>query len=355
MKCKYLVVGTLVAFFCAVVPAGATSWKFVVMADSQGYGTDNTNTVSTVLLGDMATYVANTVQPDVVVFDGDLTDAAASQASVESALNTWKTTMAPIYNASIPVYPVRGSHDLGGNTKQTYSDVAWQNVFTLPTNGPAAEQELTYSFTHNNATFLVLDEYRLNPGTWATVDTSWVATQLASNTNPHIFTFEHSQMVKVEHDYCLDQCDVTARNALFNSLTAANAKVHFTGHMHLSNVTRLNNDTTDPTDTNPIDDYYQVIVAPCSQKFYDWNPEVYDGNAIAGWTPHKDYNQEYQNGFTVVEVDGLDVTVTYMRKYGAGDYRAEYSFDYTAVPEPATMLLLAAAGLPVLLKRRRRS
>ena len=288
-----LVAASLLFTICTTDAAGATPWKFVVMADSQGYGTDNTNTVSTVMLGDMASYVAGTEQPDLVVFVGDLADPAASQASVESALNTWKTTMAPITNAGIALYPIRGSHDLGGNTKQTYSDVAWQNVFNLPTNGPANEQELTYSFTHNNATFLVLDEYRLNPSPWATVNTSWVASQLAANSNPHIFSFEHSQMVKVEHDFCLDQCDVTARNALFASLTGANAKVHFTGHMHLSNFTRLNNDTADPTDSDPTEDFYQVIVAPSSQKFYDWTPEVYDGNAITGWTPHKEYNQEY--------------------------------------------------------------
>jgi hypothetical protein len=326
------------------------------MADSQGYGTDNTNTVSVALLGDMATYVANVVQPDLAVFVGDLADPAASgQAAVESALNTWKTTMAPIYNAGISVYPLRGSHDLGGNTKQTYSDAAWRNVFgSLPQNGPTGEVGLTYSFTHNNATFLLLDEWRLNPDTWCTVNTTWVDQQLAANTDPHIFSFTHSQIKKVEHDYCLDTIVPSVRNTLVDSLTAANAKVHFTGHMHLENFTRLNNDTVDPTNSSLVDDYYQVIVAPASQKFYDWDPESYDGNAIPGWTPYKVYNQENQNGFTVVTVDDLNVTVTYMRKYGAGDYRAESSFSYTAVPEPASIGLLCAGMLTVLVRRRKR-
>ncbi len=335
--------------------AAAQSWKFVVMADSQGYGGDNVDRVSVTTLGDMATYVASTEQPDLVVFVGDLSDPTTSQAAVESSLSTWKTTMAPVYNAGIDVYPIRGSHDLGGNTKQSYSDTAWRNVMTgLPNNGPAGEEGLTYSVTHNNATFLLMDEWGNNPGQWSTVNDAWVAAQAAANTSPHLFSFTHSQIVKVEHTFCLDQNATTERNAIVDSLTGAGAKVHFTGHMHLSNYTKLNDDVLDPTDSAEEDNYYQVIVAPASQKFYNWDPEVYDGNAIPDMTASNLHNTEYTNGYTVVEVDGNDVTVTFMRKYGAGDYRSDASFSYTAVPEPVTMSLLAFGALGVLLRRKRR-
>ena len=126
-------------------------WSFIVTGDSR----DGVNGVNTVILGELAGQIVNH-SVDFVLFPGDLVTGSADPAVLQSQLTTWRNTMQPVYDASIGVYPVRGNHDEG-------SLLAWNNVFSgpyaLPANGPAGEENLTYSVTHKNALILGLDQY----------------------------------------------------------------------------------------------------------------------------------------------------------------------------------------------------
>jgi hypothetical protein len=337
-----------------VPQAAAQPWKFVVITDSQGYGSDDTNGVSTTMLNDIASYVANTEQPELVLFTGDLVSGTGTQAGLESQLTTWRNTMAPIYNAGIDVYAIRGSHDVGENVYRSWSNTAWNNVFAgqyaMPTNGPTGEVGVTYSFTYSNAFFAGIDCYKTAGTRTLTINQTWLDGQLAANTKPHVFAFSHTQVKKVEHGESLDNYP-TMRNTFVGSLRSAGGRSYFCGHMHLSNFTRLNDDNADPTNTSDADDFYQIIAPPSDLKYYDWDPETYDGNAIPGMTPYNVHNYENASGYTLVEVDGLDVTITFMRRTGPGSFAASGSMSYL-VPEPASVSLLTLGALALIRRRR---
>jgi len=65
-------------------------------------------------------------QPDLVLVTGDLVEGYADDAGMTSQLTTWRNNMQPIYNAGIPVYPIRGGHDLGNATNPK---AVWNSVF----------------------------------------------------------------------------------------------------------------------------------------------------------------------------------------------------------------------------------
>ena len=111
---------------------------------------------------------------------------------MQNQLRAWQSTMAPLFDAGVGVYPVRGNHeaDVPGST------TAWSAAFTgryaLPANGPTGETGLTYSFTAKNALFVGLDEYvNLHR-----VNQAWLDAQLAANTSPHVFVFGHERAAR---------------------------------------------------------------------------------------------------------------------------------------------------------------
>jgi len=324
------------------------------MTDSQGDSVVNDNGVNTTKLSAVASHVATNVQPDLVLFTGDLVYGTSTQAGLESQLTTWRDTMAPIYNAGIPVYAVRGSHDLGPNDWTAWGRTAWNNVFTgqyaMPGNGPSGEEGVTYSFTYNNAIFLGMDEYKTSANS-DSLALTWLDSQLAGNTQPHVFAFSHTQLRRVEHSVSLDNYPAI-RDPFVQKLRDAGSRAYFCGHMHLAQLTKLNDNVKDPTNSSPDDDFYQVIVPPADQKFYSWDGLYNDGNAIPGMTPYNLLKVQSITGYTVVEVNGFDVTITFMKQGSGGGFESIGSFSYTAVPEPVTAGLLAFGGLALLRRRR---
>ena len=67
-------------------------WKFVVTGDSRG----GDNGVNTVVLKELAAEIAN-INPEFVLFPGDLVNGYNSQEELESQLKTWRQAMAPIW------------------------------------------------------------------------------------------------------------------------------------------------------------------------------------------------------------------------------------------------------------------
>jgi len=339
---------------CGALAGGAsaaTPWTFAVISDTQAYGSDNTNGVSVATMTPIVNHLATVEQPDLVLVSGDLVEGYADDAGMTLQLTTWRNTMQPVYDAGIPVYPIRGGHDIGYATD---AKGVWNTVFSgsydLPSNGPTGEEGVTYSFQHNNAFFMGIDICEPYPH----VTQSWVDAQLASNSQPHVFAYAHEQVVHVEHDYSLDNVPAI-RDPFVASLINADSRTYFCGHMHCHNITRLNDDVADPTDSNAIDDFYQVIVPPGGAKTYGWDG-LYDGNPIPGRTPHLVSHMQGTDihGYTLVTIDGLDVTIQFVKNMGGGTFTAVDTFSYTQIPEPATMGLLAFGMLGVLVRRRRR-
>lgn len=330
-KAVWLLLAAVLAASLLASEAAGQSWKFVVMADSQGHRSDNTRGVSTKTLGAVVTDVVKNVKPDLILFAGDLVYGTKTPAGLANQLTTFRNTMAPAYEAKIPVYAIRGSHDVGENVYRAWSNAVWNKVFSgayaMPQNGPKGEKGVTYSFAHKNAFFVGIGCYKTAGKRTLTINQPWLKTQLAANTKPHVFAFSHTQIKKVEHSESLDGTP-RQRNAFVKSLIDAGGRAYFCGHMHLSNYTRLNDDKADPKDASRADDFLQVIVPPSGLKFYRWKRQVYDGNAIPGRTPHKVHHDESRKpGYVIVEVDGLDVTVTTrLRRGGVFEPAATYTY-----------------------------
>jgi predicted phosphodiesterase len=324
VKLKHVYGGLLLA--CLATPGTAMAWKFVVMGDTRG----SNNGVNTTAVSSLANaIVAEGAKFTLVV--GDLVDSGNL-----SYFNTWKSTMSPVYNAGIGVYPIRGNHDVE-------SSGAWATAFGngLPQNGPAGELGKTYSFNYNNAFIVGLDEYT----TSHQVNQPWLNGQFAANNQPHVFVFGHEPAFKFNHTDCLDDYQ-TNRNTFWNSIAAEGGRSYFCGHDHLYAHARI-----DDGDGNPNDDLQQFITGNGGAPWH--TSGTYDG-ANSPFSPvpvFSDLNQRY--GYAVVEINGLDATITYKAQpSGGGAFTVYDSFSYTAVPEPVTMLLLALGG--VMLTRRSR-
>ena len=299
----------LAVFFLA--GCGQAPWRFIVTGDSRG----NDNGVNTTILGELAAEIVKW-QVDFVLLSGDLVNGYVDQVVLESQLNTWRDTMQAVYDAGIGVYVVRGNHDVGNPAGVT----AWNNVFkdefSVPGNGPAGQKNLTYSVTHKNAFIVGVDQYvKLRR-----VNQAWLDAQLAANTKPHIFVFGHEPAFKARHSACLDDYPAD-RDAFWASIEKAGGRTYFCGHDHLYNHGRVDDDG------DPSNDIHQYIAGTAGAPLVDW-PGSYDGDN-SDYTAENIYHaKEY--GYVLVEIAGLDVTLTWMERVGAGKYKAKEVWSYTA-------------------------
>jgi 3',5'-cyclic AMP phosphodiesterase CpdA len=324
MKATKLIVPLLVA--CMAAPALGQSWKFVVVGDTRSDGANNG--VNTAIVSELAQAIKNEGARFVLV-PGDL----ANSGGVPGAFTTWRTAMQPVYGVGIGVYPIRGNHDIE-------SSGYWTSAFgaDIPDNGPTGEVNYTYSFGYNNAFIVGLDEY-VNAHR---VNQTWLNQQFAANTKPHVFVFGHEPAFKVNHTDCLDDY-ATNRNTFWNSIAAEGGRTYFVGHDHLYDHARI-----DDGDGNPADDIHQYVVGTGGAPFY--TSGAYDG-VNSPFTPVNILRDIGYYGYAVVEINGYDATISWKHRTAPGVYTLTSDvFSYTAVPEPASLALLALA---VVLRSRR--
>jgi hypothetical protein len=182
-----------------------------------------------------------------------------------------------------------------------------------------------------NALFLGLDEY-VTPHR---VNQVWVDAQLAENTNPHVFAFGHEPAFKVSHSDCLDDYPAD-RDAFWESLEWAGGRTYFCGHDHFYDHARVDDDG------DPDNDVHQYVVGTAGAPLYSWSGN-YDGNN-SYYTVENVY-QARAYGYVLGEIEGLDVTLTWMQRVAANTFQPMEQWSYT-VPEPATLCLFAmGAGL----------
>jgi len=287
------------AFLCIIIAGGmvqsAYGWKFLVCGDSRGRSYNEQ--VNTTILSELA-HAATNEAPAFVLFPGDLVWGATPAAFAE-----WREAVAPLYNAGIPIYPVMGNHELG--------DV---NAFTsafgadIPDNGPAGEINRTYAVSGPNALILALDTY-VNSHR---VNQPWIDSILATNVMPHVFAIGHEPAFKVNHTDILDDYPAN-RDAFWRSLAGANATAYFCGHDHFYDNSRL-----DDGDGNPLNDIRQYIVGTGGAPLY--GDGLYDG-INGAWTPQR-VTHEIQYGYIVVEINDMDVTITWKHRIAPGVYEA---------------------------------
>ena len=122
------------------------------------------------------------------------------------------------------------------------------------------------------------------------------------------------------------------RDAFWRSLKRAGARAYFCGHDHFFNQARV-----DDGDGNPDNDVHQFVVATAGAPSYAWVPP-YDGDN-GDFIVTQVYHAE-RYGYILVEVDDLDVTMTWMERHSQdmlepGVYRPAYVWSYRVASNPA--------------------
>ena len=215
----------------------AQSWKFVIFGDTRGdfdptktppYDLGTATGVSPVL-PQIAAKIAS-MKPDFVLHVGDLIMGDGYLDATEIGIPgivaipyaqqfaAFKTAVQPITAAHIPLYTVRGNHEVSntegahGNPDPTLAAAYYQAYGQyMPQNDPN-QRGLTYSFSHKQVTVVVVDQYSTyvppipppvpwyrsvdpNWGTnfWGfhTIDQAWVSAQLRRASTPFKIVMAH--------------------------------------------------------------------------------------------------------------------------------------------------------------------
>ncbi len=253
-------------FLCG--PVLKADWTFAMLGDTRGEKSTTTTGVST-NLNIIAQKIAS-LNPDLVMVAGDLcngNDIPSSSPLNDYALQfaCWKTAMQPVFNYStgtgIPIYTVRGNHennDGEGPTipalKQAYYDAF--NAY-VPLNGPnnsSTDNQIgfSYSFTHNNVTFVVADQYFYynqipDQSGYHSLDQAWVSDQFQQADTPykifmaHVPIFMTEGQVTPEHFFGTTAAGLATRANFWNMLGTNGVQLYLTGHIHNETVAGTTN------------------------------------------------------------------------------------------------------------------
>ena len=336
--------------------AKSEPWKFGLIADTQwpsASGSDslsgfkNPNSVAVDIINQVnKEFIDKGVK--LVIAVGDITDNGSNLA-----LDTRATYVQALYNAGIAFYPLRGNHEssktaaiefkrIFPQTQNGVNNATPANAFVytdsaqtkpaLKTGGaltigsgfssPSAKLSgLSYAFTYNNATFVLLDQFTPPDSSANAIDSqqSWISSVLADRpAKTHAFVFGHKGLITENHADILFSADEATGlptddsagvNAFIESLVANNVHYYLGGHDHIHNRAMVS--TTDEMTAK----VQEIILASDSYKFYKpanpSNDSKYDSVAF-GHDRETPIAQDYaQIGYYIVTVDSERVWVDY--------------------------------------------
>jgi hypothetical protein len=224
--------------------ATSRPWKFAVMSDvRQGQPGEPgcTNGVHSEVVHALAADAAKQ-GIKLVVFPGDLINGGTNFGTMTEQLTEWRHAMAPLYEAGVPVYPVRGNHEMHQEKLPTGGVKVWRDFFPeLPDTSPPGQEKLTYVVKYKNASFVGFDEYVERAKTYNakkyddTVNHGliprWAIDQVSAAQTPWVFAFGHEMAFFGNHTDCLANAPAE-RDALWDALGARHG-VYLTGHDHM--------------------------------------------------------------------------------------------------------------------------
>ncbi|MEN6373287.1 MAG: metallophosphoesterase [Smithella sp.] len=289
-----------------------SSWKFAVVSDTQG------NNKSKACINDAVVQaIADDIareKPDLVIVAGDLVNGWFRNGGTDydAQYKNWKGAMGSVYQAGIPVFPIRGNHDSGperlalpplpANLEPPADTLiqmkkVFRKIFAepyIPQSGPVGEEGLTYSFVHKNAFFICLDQFT---GEQHKVNQAWLDRQLAQNQTPHIFVYGHEPAFGTGHKDNLGFFS-NDRDAFWNAIGRAGGKIYFCGHDHFYNRTLISDDTGRPI--------RQIILGTGGGVLRKWSGLYQDKKRVKC-----EYHNGDHHGYVLVTVAEMRVTITW--------------------------------------------
>jgi len=353
-------------------PVARTDWSFAILGDTRGNDSGHDAGVSP-NLNTIAQKIASlgTSQPAFVLVNGDLISGdliGSSYTDFVGQFNTWKTAMAPVTAASIPIYPVRGNHenefiDIAppvAPLKQAYYDLFGADV---PANGPNNgsdddQRGFSYSFVHNNLTVVAVDQYfyynqyvSLTPQNlgYHSLDQQWVVEQLQAADTPYKLVMVHEPaFITTGHDrseqFFGTEADGLQRRADFWEVLGGNGcRLYICGHVHGLSIAGVADDEGDVL--------YQMMTGNGGAAPLDTlHPENHEPGVDVQYTNGSDF------GFALATVSDSAMTIEYylLNPNDNSWSVAPYATVIAAVPEPAGLILLAAATTVLTGRRRTR-
>lgn len=311
---KAVFLGALLILSMAACRTKDPSWKFAHITDTQantsqwGKAGADLRPVNVRICGEIAKAVAQE-KVDLVIITGDLVDCGN-----DASYKLWRETMSPIYEAGIPVYPVRGNHDAHGGVNP------WKNAFgaVIPSNGPAGEVGFTYFVTNKNAIFIGLDAYA-DTNRLERIDQAWLDNIVDKKTSQHMFVYAHEPAFKILQFDCLGAYPED-RNKLWETMKRGDARIYFHGHDHCFDHARI-----DDGDGNPDNDIHQFLTGPSGGILAHGGN--YDGQN-APYTP-KQIAHEEQYGYTVCEIKGPEAKVIWKLRVNSNVFEQAETWSYT--------------------------
>lgn len=358
---RTLVAGIFWAF--ALAPTGRADWSFAMLGDTRGPH-HTTNGVSQ-YLNAIATKIAE-VGPELVLVCGDLVNGNDTNGLVSLSyaqqFDNWKTAMAPVSGAGIPIYPVRGNHENECNElapipelKQAYYDAF---ASTVPSNGPNHgvsndQRGFSYAFTHKDVTFVAADQYFYydqtpgDPG-YHNLDRAWVAQQFQESASPykvfmaHVPIFQTEGGAESERFFGDSSTGLATRAEFWDELGTNGVRLYLTGHIHNESVASA---------TNGFGDTIVQLMAGNGGAPLDPVGGVHDAGVDLLYTNGTHY------GFALATVGSNSMTIEYYLLDPSDEHWSKATYTTAipavqAVPEPSGLLLSAAGVLALALRRR---
>ena len=228
-------------------PSKASVWKFAMISDTHDADMQHTQTGVTAYLPPIISYIV-AEHPDFVLQTGDLITGAQTLPTspaykkFDMQYTNYKNVTAPLAQANIPLYVIRGNHDFGLHDGEQALSQAYLAAIAgaMPQNGPPAAKGLSYSFIHNNAKFIMLDQFVNTSSGIVTLPMDWIKAELQNKQGArHIFVMGHSPVFspdttassKIAQFNLFDQSSLQSQ--FWQLLIDNHVTAYISGHEHL--------------------------------------------------------------------------------------------------------------------------
>ncbi|MDR2762385.1 MAG: metallophosphoesterase [Planctomycetaceae bacterium] len=251
-------------------------WKFGIIPDTQ-WGTNMKAPFHGTALHIIDAINSEMIRQkvDLVIQVGDLVEHSSA-----IAFETRAARNQSILDAGIKYYPLRGNHDSFDLESVAQFKAAFPNLpGTKGNEGNSPKLRnadgMTYSFTHKNGKFILLDTFPLvNDGTkngkaYSIGNyQSWINSQLSKSDHQFSIVFAHKDLLGQNHKDNVFSDDEKNQNShpeiqnnFFSSLQENNVKYFICGHDHMYHRSRIKS-------PNGKAELEQIICGSAAHKFY---------------------------------------------------------------------------------------
>jgi hypothetical protein len=259
-KLRLWILGLVLALTALLAAAPAQAFRFVVLADSpqimDKWPNQAINQKCLEYIRDQI--LALKPKPDMVFFLGDLVTRAYRSTDGRRFIPDWKEIMKTLPENGIKLYVAIGNRDLYGPEgwpTQKALEAEFQTFFSdlpnfdMPNNGPDNYKKLAYSFTHDNAFFVVLDTFGFKPdgANWDngldTEQLDWFYDQAQNSDSRFKFVLSHGPAFSPE-----GWTVASSMRSMWATMEQFNFTAYFCGHEHIFSRWRIDK-SVDPTIT----------------------------------------------------------------------------------------------------------